>query len=117
MLVNWYDGNLGHYIGKHRDDTRDLVKGSPIVTISFGEERPFRLRPRKGNGFTDFPAREGAVFVMPWETNLEWTHEVPCHRKHQGRRISVTLRAFEEILETKVTREMVHLPGECPKDS
>jgi hypothetical protein len=26
---------------------------------------------------------------------LRWTHEVPHFRKYKGRRISVTLRAFE----------------------
>ena len=44
ILLNWYDGSLGHYIGKHRDSTKNMIKGAPIVTISLGEERVFRLR-------------------------------------------------------------------------
>jgi len=36
MLLNWYDGTLGHYIGKHRDSTVHMIDGAPIVTISFG---------------------------------------------------------------------------------
>lgn len=95
MLLNWYDGSLGHYIGKHRDSTKKLVHGVPIVTISFGEQRTFRLRPWKKKGTRDFAARCGSVFVMPFETNLAWTHEVPRSAKCQSRRISVTLRAFE----------------------
>ncbi len=94
MLLNWYDGTLGHYIGKHRDSTVDMIDGAPIVTISFGEERSFRLRPWKGEGYRDFPATPGSVFVMPFDTNLRWTHEVPASAKHCGRRISITLRAF-----------------------
>src|SRR5262245_16641753 len=39
VLVNWYDGALGHYIGPHRDSRAGLVKGSPIATLSLGEER------------------------------------------------------------------------------
>src|SRR5262249_15129339 len=70
MLVNWYEGALGHYIGAHRDSTTQMVEGSPIVTVSFGEERSFRLRPWKGTGFRDFPAPHGSVFVMPYDTNL-----------------------------------------------
>ena len=96
MLINWYDGMLGHYIGRHRDSTREMVKGVPVVTVSFGEERIFRLRPYRGEGRRDFPARDGSVFVMPYETNLSWTHEVPRARKSSGRRISVTLRGFVE---------------------
>jgi alkylated DNA repair dioxygenase AlkB len=97
VLVNWYDGSLGHYIGRHRDSRVNLVPGAPIVTISFGEERIFRLRPwpnTRGKQSVDFQARDGKVFVMPFETNLAWTHEVPASSKWKGRRISVTLRAF-----------------------
>ncbi|MEO0895629.1 MAG: alpha-ketoglutarate-dependent dioxygenase AlkB [Bacteroidota bacterium] len=95
MLLNWYDGASSHYIGAHRDDVRDLVVNSPIVTISLGEERKFRMRPYKEEGFHDFTICHGDVLVIPWETNLRWTHEVPSFKKYQGKRISVTLRAFK----------------------
>jgi alkylated DNA repair dioxygenase AlkB len=98
VLLNWYDGLLSHYIGRHRDSRVNMVSGAPIVTISFGEERMFRLRPwphARGNLCRDFEAHDGAVFVMPFETNLRWTHEVPAFSKWKGRRISVTLRAFQ----------------------
>lgn len=94
LLLNWYDGARGHYIGKHRDSIANLRRGSPIVTISFGEERVFRLRPHKGTGMIDFRAKNGTVFVMPFATNLAWTHEVPKSSRCLGRRISVTVRAF-----------------------
>ena len=94
VLVNWYDGERRHYIGRHRDSTVNMVTGAPIVTISFGEERIFRLRPWRGSGATDFPARDGGVFVMPYETNRAWTHEVPHSAQRTGRRISVTIRGF-----------------------
>ena len=41
----------------------------------------------KQSGKKDFPALDGTVFVMPFETNLAWTHEVPASAKRQGRRI------------------------------
>src|SRR5947207_12616164 len=82
ILVNWYDGQLGHYIGRHRDSLLGLAKGAPIVTISFGEERIFRLRPWRGCCHIDFPAINGAVFVEPFETNLHWTHEVPASKRY-----------------------------------
>lgn len=97
ILLNWYDSFLGHYIGKHRDSVKNMIKGAPIVTISLGSERVFRLRPwrQKGN-VVDFPAVNGAVFIMPFDTNRAWTHEVPHNARSVGRRISVTLRAFED---------------------
>lgn len=94
LLLNWYNGEQNHYIGAHRDDTRDLQSGSPIVTISLGEERVFRLRPWKGKGYKDLTVRHGEVLVIPWQTNLTWTHEVPALKKYKGKRISITLRAF-----------------------
>ncbi len=97
ILVNWYDATLGHYIGKHRDSTANMISGAPIVTISFGESRIFRLRPWRGIGYQDFPTSSGSVFIMPYDTNLSWTHEVPSSAKNRGRRISITLRAFEAV--------------------
>jgi alkylated DNA repair dioxygenase AlkB len=96
VLVNWYDGAFRHYIGPHRDSTVGMIEGGPIVTISLGEERIFRIRRwrRKIASAFDFPASSGAVFVMPYETNLAFTHAVPHFSRYHGRRISITMRAF-----------------------
>lgn len=95
LLLNWYDGP-GHYIGPHRDSTAGMVPGAPIVTLSFGEKRVFRLTC--GSGATkrtlDFPAADGAAFVLPFATNKVWKHGVPKSARYAGRRVSVTVRAF-----------------------
>lgn len=95
ILLNWYDGDLKHYIGKHRDSTQNIVTGTPIVTVSLGSERTFRLRPYQSQDKLDFVALDGQVFVMPFATNQAYTHEVPHFSKNKGRRISITLRAFK----------------------
>jgi alkylated DNA repair dioxygenase AlkB len=64
LLLNWYDAELAHRIGPHRDSIAGLVEGTPIVTISLGAARMFRLSPAKGKGFVDFEAVHGAVFVV-----------------------------------------------------
>lgn len=94
LLLNWYDGPLDHYIGPHHDETKGLVTGAPIVTISLGEERVFRLSHKERNAKRNFPARDGTVFIMPYETNSAWKHSVPKSARFKGRWISVTLRAF-----------------------
>lgn len=96
LLLNWYDGSFGHYIGKHRDSTKNLHSNAPIVTISFGEERIFRLRPHQATGMLNIRATDGKVFIMPYATNLAWTHEVTKSTCCKGRRISVTVRAFRD---------------------
>lgn len=100
VLGNFYEGPT-HYISQHNDDTRDLLSNSPIVTISFGETRPFRLTKdgftaSNGRKFLEFPAADGCVFVMPFATNDAWKHGVPARKSHHGRRISITLRAFQK---------------------
>lgn len=94
LLLNWYDAERAQYIGKHRDSTVDMIEGAPIITVSFGAERAFRLRRWKQDGFRDFAAKDGSVFVLPYDTNLAYTHEVPHSAQSEGRRISITLRAF-----------------------
>lgn len=96
LLLNWYAAELSHRIGPHRDSTTGLVEGAPIVMISLGATRTFRLSPVKGKGFVDFDAAHGTVLLLPWETNLQVKHAVPHRAGDTGRRISITARAFEE---------------------
>jgi alkylated DNA repair dioxygenase AlkB len=95
FLLNWYDGALGHYIGPHHDSTKNMVTGAPIVTVSLGEQRIFRLTHPKLKVKRDFLADAGAVSIMPYDTNLAWKHSVPRLARHRSRRISITLRAFQ----------------------
>lgn len=94
ILVNWYDGSLGHKIGAHRDNEKELIAGAPIVTISFGQTRTFRLRRWKGRDSHDIEVANNSVLILPHATNIAFTHEVPSSKQWMGRRISVTLRAF-----------------------
>jgi alkylated DNA repair dioxygenase AlkB len=93
ILGNWYDASEGHYIGEHRDKDRELISGSPIVTMSFGDPRVFRLKQYRGDLRHDIVATPGLVIVMPWDVNKTWTHEIAKTSK-PGRRISLTLRCF-----------------------
>ncbi|MEZ4451076.1 MAG: alpha-ketoglutarate-dependent dioxygenase AlkB [Nannocystaceae bacterium] len=96
LLFNWYDAERRHYIGKHRDSRIGMIDGAPIVTISLGATRTFRIRPWRGQGALDFEARDGAVFVLPYAANLVFTHEVPHTARCHGRRISITVRGFTD---------------------
>jgi alkylated DNA repair dioxygenase AlkB len=95
LLLNWYDGP-GHYIGPHRDSVRGMVADAPIVTLSFGERRTFRLTrvAETAKETRDFATTHGAAFVLPYATNRAWKHGVPKSARYTGRRISVTMRAF-----------------------
>lgn len=97
LLLNWYDSDLKHYIGRHRDSTTGLVVNSPIVTVSLGSPRAFRVRKGGGEEKWDIEVGNGSVVVIPWETNRRYTHEVPTlASKYEGRRVSITMRAFND---------------------
>ena len=66
-----------------------------LFLFSVGQERFFRMLPHGMKGFKDITVRNGEVIVIPWETNLSWTHEVPAFKKYSGKRISITMRAFK----------------------
>ena len=100
LLNNYYTGQR-EWIGQHHDSIKNMVNGAPIVTVSFGETRVFRMtlegKCEKKTvilGTKDFPAPNGTVFVMPYNTNLAWKHGVPKSTRYSGCRISVTFRAF-----------------------
>lgn len=101
VLVNWYlDGR--HYISKHSDGERQIVPRSPIVSVSLGQSRCFRVR-RKGNApddevvfEVDMPDR--SFLAMCGAMQEHFTHEVPkvngAKGASMGRRINITFRVF-----------------------
>ncbi len=117
-LLNWYDASLGHYMGAHREDEKELVRIAPIVSLSWstpGHFRRFRMLPRhKDGGAAELseclPAlggdekgvahlRNGCLLVMGGCAQHTHKHELMKPRKTKlgegdGRRINLTLRAF-----------------------
>jgi len=64
LLINWYENGL-HYIGAHSDDETQLVKGSPILSISLGETRKFRIRNKKTKKIIkDVLLKNGDIVIM-----------------------------------------------------
>ncbi len=58
FFLNWYDAALQEKIPAHRDEDRDLVEGTSIVTISLGAPRTFLLREFRGKARHDSCCRE-----------------------------------------------------------
>ena len=56
-------------------------------TDSLGQPRTFRLRPLHGTDRVDTQLGDGTVIVLPYETNLQWTHEVTKSARRRGQRI------------------------------
>lgn len=101
VLVNWYQDGTD-YIGLHADNESQIQPGAPIVTVSLGETRTFRVREKCSNGkwqvARDFTLVHGTVLAMGGEFQRTHKHEVPrvngLKGRGMGRRISVTFRLF-----------------------
>jgi len=98
MFINWYQ-NGHHYIGPHHDDDKELVDNSPIMSISLGTNRKFRIRDSGKNIVRDISMSNGTVLVMCGTFNKDFTHEVPkiAGKKGEqlGQRINITFRRFK----------------------
>jgi len=92
ILLNWYqDGS--HYIGRHSDNEKELVKGAPVYCFSFGQERRFiidRLPEEK----YEYTLPNNSLIIMGGECQKYYKHHIPKTKKECTSRISFTIRAF-----------------------
>jgi alkylated DNA repair dioxygenase AlkB len=95
IIMNWYqDGR--DYIGKHSDDEKQLLKGAPIYSFSFGETRTFRITGKHDDYQRDFELRDGSLIIMGGDMQKHFKHEVPKRLKRNGTRINITMRVFKD---------------------
>ena len=102
VLVNWY-ANGHDCIHRHADSERQLRPNSPIVSVSLGATRIFRIRRKHGGRgipaiVKDVQAVDHSYLIMGGAFQSHYTHEVPkiAGRKGEsvGRRVNVTFRQF-----------------------
>lgn len=99
FLINWYEAGE-NYIGSHADSTVQLVRNSPIITITLcsdGESRLFRIRDTKKHIVKNIFTDNGLVLTMGGCFQTEFKHEIVKTSKiGVSKRISITLRQFKE---------------------
>ncbi len=97
-LLNWYQ-NGEHYIGPHSDSEVNLIKESPILTLSLGASRTFRLTAKKkfNNNFSkDIIINNEDLLIMMGKTQETHTHMIPKTKKCLNSRLSITMRCFKD---------------------
>lgn len=93
ILANWYV-NGEHYIGMHSDDEKQIKKGSPIITLSFGDSRVFKIQHKKSKEIEKYTLKHNEYFVMGGNFQKEYRHGIP-KQKNKSKRVSLTFRCFE----------------------
>jgi len=91
VLCNLYrDG--GDSMGWHADDEAELGVDPVIASVSLGESRRFRLKPRGSGKPLSIDLHHGSLLVMSGDLQHHWLHELPKTRKNLGPRINLTFR-------------------------
>lgn len=97
MLVNWYFDGVDN-IGWHKDNEKEIIPGTDVLTISFGQSRKFKIKHDTIPDLKrDIPTRNNGYIIMGGDFQKEFKHSIPktSDKKNQGRRISVTFRKFK----------------------
>jgi len=94
VLVNMYrDGN--DYIGYHSDDEKDLDKKHPIVSLSFGAERPFLLKHKVTGKTHEKVLKDNSCIIMKPPCQKLYKHSLPKRKKVKKPRINLTFRVIK----------------------
>lgn len=94
VLINYYRNGKDR-VAWHSDDEKELGPNPVIASVSFGEERKFKLRHKKHkeNGLrAEISLKHGSLLMMKGETQHHWMHEIPRTTKPIGPRINLTFR-------------------------
>ena len=89
-------------MGEHRDDEKDLVRKSPIASLSLGQPREFTFRHAKARGKggrkdiapIKLELQHGSLLMMNYPTNVHWYHALPRRKAALNVRINMTFRDF-----------------------
>lgn len=92
VLANLYR-NGQDSMGWHSDDELELGRNPLIASVSFGEERVFKLRHRKDKSLKlDVPLPHGSLLVMGGAMQHHWQHSLSKSAKDLKPRINLTFR-------------------------
>jgi alkylated DNA repair dioxygenase AlkB len=92
LLNLYHDGNEG--MAWHSDDEKSLGKDSTIASVSFGAEREFRLKHKRGEDKISVLLESGSLLVMKDTTQSHWLHCIPKSKKIKTPRINLTFRSM-----------------------
>lgn len=93
VLANLYrDGDDS--MGWHADKEKELGKNPYIASLSFGEERLFKIRHNKTKQTFDLTLPNGSLLLMGGSIQSHWRHSVPKTKQKKQSRINLTFRCI-----------------------
>jgi len=92
LLNLYHNGNEG--MAWHSDDESSLGKNTTIASLSFGAERKFSLKHKKGKETVSVILESGSLLVMKDTTQTNWLHSLPKSKRVVRPRINLTFRTI-----------------------
>lgn len=91
-LANKYE-NGWQSVGKHSDNEPDIVRGSPIASVSLGAERLFVFEDMADpSRVFSHMLESGSALLMLAPTQERYVHSIPRRKAVKNARISLTFR-------------------------
>ncbi|MGZ8136545.1 MAG: alpha-ketoglutarate-dependent dioxygenase AlkB family protein [Methylococcaceae bacterium] len=91
VLANLYrDGKDS--MGCHADDEKELGVNPVIASLSFGDERLFKLHHKSSKQTLDILLDHGDLLIMSGSLQSHWQHSLPKTRRQKQARINLTYR-------------------------
>ncbi len=94
LLNLYHNGDEG--MAWHSDDESSLGKNTTIASLSFGAERKFSLKHKKGKQTVSVILESGSLLVMKDATQTNWLHSLPKSKRVIIPRINLTFRTIVE---------------------
>ena len=91
VLGNLYR-NGDDSMGWHADKEKELGINPTIASLSFGEQRLFKMRHNKTKELLDLQLQHGDLLLMSGTLQHHWRHCLPKTRKPKQPRINLTFR-------------------------
>jgi alkylated DNA repair dioxygenase AlkB len=91
VLANLYR-NGSDSMGCHADDEKELGVNPVIASLSFGDERLFRLHHKRRKQTVDIQLGHGDLLIMAGVLQHHWVHSLPKTKSLKMPRINLTFR-------------------------
>jgi alkylated DNA repair dioxygenase AlkB len=99
VLANLYREGRRDSMGMHSDSERELGRQPVIASVSLGDERTFKLAPKKGREGKPVGVRlpHGSLLLMAGATQDNWLHGMDKDPAPSARaRLNLTFRQIKE---------------------
>lgn len=90
------DGNDSN--GYHADDEPELGVNPAIASVSLGQTRTFRLKPKGGGRSISYELNHGDLVVMLPTCQENWRHTIPKTKRLCNARVNWTFRPYDSAL-------------------